>query len=69
MEDDGDEPRVVRAARLRTTGSSVDLPGIETLRFRDGLIWRYRSVYDYSLVAHELGRGFRRVGTLGRVAV
>jgi steroid delta-isomerase-like uncharacterized protein len=51
------------------TGRSVDLPGFEVLRFRDGLIWRYRSVYDYSQVARQLGLGFPRGGGLERVAV
>lgn len=51
------------------TGGSVDLPGIEVLRFRDGLIWRYQSVYDYSLVARQLGLGFPRGGALERTAV
>ena len=51
------------------TGRSVDLPGIEVLRFRDGLIWRYRSVYNYSLVARQLGLSFPRGGTVERAAV
>ena len=51
------------------TGKSVDLPGIEVLRFRDGLIWQYRSMYDYSLVARQLGLGLSRGGALERAAV
>lgn len=51
------------------TGRLVDLAGIEVLRFRDGLIWRYQSVYDYSAVARQLGLGFPRGGALERFAV
>ena len=51
------------------TGRSVDLTGIDVLRFRDGLIWRYQSVYNYSLVARQLGLGLPRGGSFERAAV
>jgi steroid delta-isomerase-like uncharacterized protein len=51
------------------TGRPVDLPGIDVLRFRDGLIWHYRSVYNYSVVARQLGLSFPRGGVIERVAV
>lgn len=37
------------------TGKAVDLPGFDMWRFRDGLIWRYEAIYDFSLVARQLG--------------
>lgn len=51
------------------TGRSINLTGIDVLRFRDGLIWRYQSVYNYSLVARQMGLGLRRGGKLERAAV
>ena len=51
------------------TGRSVDLPGIDVWRLRDGLIWRYRAVYNYSLVARQMGLGMPRGGRLEQLAV
>lgn len=51
------------------TGRSVDLTGIDVWRFRDGLIWRYEAVYNYSLVARQLGLSLPRNGKLESVAV
>ena len=39
------------------------------LRFRDGLIWRYRSVYNYSVVGRQLGLALPRGGRLERAIV
>jgi steroid delta-isomerase-like uncharacterized protein len=51
------------------TGRPIDLTGIDVLQFRDGLIWRYEAVYDYSLVARQLGLTAPRGGRLERLAV
>lgn len=51
------------------TGRAVDLRGIDVLRFRQRLIWRYQSVYNYSLVARQMGLALPRGGTLERLAV
>lgn len=51
------------------TGRAVDLGGIDVLRFRDGLIWRYQSIYNYSLIARQLGLVPPRGGTIERMAV
>jgi steroid delta-isomerase-like uncharacterized protein len=51
------------------TGRSINLTGIDVFRFRDGLIWRYQSVYNYSLVARQMGLGLPRGGKLERAAV
>ncbi len=37
------------------TGKSVDIPGFDIWRFRDGLIWRYEAIYDSNLIARQLG--------------
>ena len=47
----------------------VDLPGIDVWKLRDGLIWRYQAVYDYSLVARQMGLGLPRGGRLEQLAV
>lgn len=51
------------------TGRPIDLSGIDVWRFRDGLIWRYEAVYNYSLVARQLGLALPRNGKLERIAV
>ena len=51
------------------TGRPVDLTGIDVLRFRDGLIWRYRSVNNYSEIARQLGLAFSRNGMAEKTAV
>ena len=51
------------------TGRPIDLPGIDVLCFRDGLIWRYRSVYNYSVIGRQLGLALPRGGRLERAAV
>lgn len=51
------------------TGRAVNLTGIDVWRFRDGLIWRYRAVYNYSLLARQLGLAPPRNGKLERLAV
>jgi steroid delta-isomerase-like uncharacterized protein len=51
------------------TGRPIDLTGIDVWRFRGGLIWRYEAVYNYSLVARQLGLALPRNGRLERIAV
>lgn len=51
------------------TGSSIDLAGIDVWQVRNGLIWRYQAVYNYSLVARQLGLALPRGGRLERLAV
>lgn len=51
------------------TGKPIDLPGIDVWRFRDGLIWRYQAVYNYSIIGRQLGLAIPRGGRLERAAV
>ena len=51
------------------TGKPIDLPGIDVWRFRDGLIWRYQAVYNYSVIGRQLGLALPRGGRLERAAV
>jgi steroid delta-isomerase-like uncharacterized protein len=51
------------------TGRTVDLRGIDVWRLRNGLIWRYQAVYNFSLVPRQLGLTPPRGGRLERVAV
>lgn len=51
------------------TGRPIDLHGIDVWRFRNGLIWRYEAVYNYSNVAHQLGLALPRNGRVERLAV
>lgn len=51
------------------TGNSIDLPGIDVWQMRNGLIWRYRAVYNYSLIARQLGLSPPRGGRLEQLAV
>jgi steroid delta-isomerase-like uncharacterized protein len=37
------------------TGKRIELEGIDVWQFRDGRIWRYRAVYDFTDVARQLG--------------
>jgi len=51
------------------TGRPIDLEGIDVWQFRHGLIWRYRAVYNYSLIARQLGLAPPRNGKLERLGV
>ena len=51
------------------TGRPIDLSGIDVWRFRHGLIWRYQAVYNYSLVARQLGLALPRNGAIEWIAV
>lgn len=51
------------------TGNSIDLRGIDVWQLRDGRIWRYEAVYNYSVVARQLGLAMPRGGTIERIAV
>ena len=37
------------------TGRSIEVEGVDLWRFRGGLIWRYRAVYDFAGMARQLG--------------
>jgi steroid delta-isomerase-like uncharacterized protein len=37
------------------TGRSVDIYGIDWWQFKDGLIWRYKAVYDFAELGRQLG--------------
>lgn len=37
------------------TGRTVSIPGFDIWRFRGGLIWRDEAIYDFNLVATQLG--------------
>lgn len=37
------------------TGREIDVPGINVLSFREGLLWRNRAVYDRAYMARQLG--------------
>lgn len=51
------------------TGRPIELPGIDVMCFRDGPIWRYRSVYNHSVIGRRLGLAPPRGGRLERAAV
>ncbi|MCP3988419.1 MAG: ester cyclase [Actinomycetia bacterium] len=51
------------------TGRSIDLAGIDVWRFRNDLIWRYQAVYNYSVIARQLGLALPRHGTIEWVTV
>ncbi len=51
------------------TGRPIDLTGIDVWRFRHGLIHRYQAVYNYSVIARQLGLALPRGGRLERTAV
>ena len=51
------------------TGRAVDLYGIDVWQFRNGLVWRYQAVYNYSVIARQLGLAPPRGGTIERLAV
>jgi steroid delta-isomerase-like uncharacterized protein len=51
------------------TGRRVDLTGIDVWQFRDGLICRYRAVYNYSELGRQLGLLPPRGGSLERFGV
>ncbi len=51
------------------TGKPIDLPGIDVWRFRNGLVWRYQAVYNYSVIGRQLGLALPRGGRLERAAV
>ena len=37
------------------TGKSIAVRGFDVWQFRDGLIWRYEAIYDFSAMATQLG--------------
>ena len=51
------------------TGKSIDLTGIDVWQLSNGLICRYQAVYNYSLVARQLGLAPPRGGTFEQLAV
>ena len=42
---------------------------LDVWRFKDGLIWRYQAMYNYSLLARQLGLAMPRGGKLEWLAV
>jgi steroid delta-isomerase-like uncharacterized protein len=40
---------------LAATGRAVGIKGFDIWQFRDGLIWRYEAIYDFSELARQLG--------------
>jgi steroid delta-isomerase-like uncharacterized protein len=37
------------------TGKRIEVKGFDAWQFRDGLIWRYEAIYDFSQLARQLG--------------
>jgi steroid delta-isomerase-like uncharacterized protein len=37
------------------TGRRIEVSGVDSWQFRDGLIWRYEAIYDFSVMARQLG--------------
>jgi steroid delta-isomerase-like uncharacterized protein len=37
------------------TGKSIAVNGFDVWQFRDGLIWRYEAIYDFSAIPRQLG--------------
>jgi steroid delta-isomerase-like uncharacterized protein len=37
------------------TGKAIAVKGFDVFQFRDGLIWRYEAIYDFSAMARQLG--------------
>lgn len=37
------------------TGKTVQVSGFDIWQFRDGLIWRYEAIYDFTAIARQLG--------------
>ncbi|MGH2986135.1 MAG: ester cyclase [Solirubrobacterales bacterium] len=37
------------------TGKAIAVKGFDVWQFRDGLIWRYEAIYDFSAMARQLG--------------
>jgi steroid delta-isomerase-like uncharacterized protein len=52
------------------TGKRIDVKGFDVWQFRDGLIWRYEAIYDFSAMVRQLGllppRGGFAEGALAR---
>jgi len=51
------------------TGRPIDLAGIDVWQFRGGLLCRYQAVYNYSLIARQLGLAPPRNGKIEWMAV
>ena len=51
------------------TFKAFDLHGIDVWQFREGLISRYEAVYNYSVIARQLGLAPPRGGRLEALAV
>jgi len=37
------------------TGKAIAIKGFDVWQFRDGLIWRYEAIYDFTEIARQLG--------------
>jgi steroid delta-isomerase-like uncharacterized protein len=51
------------------TGRSIDIRGLDIWQFRDGSIWRYEAIYDFSELARQLGLMPPRGGAAERAMV
>lgn len=51
------------------TGKRFAIDGIDVWQFRDGLIWRYRAVYDFTELGRQLGLMPPRGGAFERASV
>ena len=51
------------------TGRSFAIEGVDLWRFRGGMIWRYRGVYDFAEIARQLGLLPGRGGLAERAVV
>lgn len=51
------------------TGKTIDVKGFDVWQFRDGLIWRYEAIYDFSEIARQLGLMPPRGGVAERAMV
>ena len=56
LADDRNQQRPDRSARLRRhREADLEVKGFDVWQFRDGLIWRYEAIYDFSQLARQLG--------------
>ncbi|MET0823373.1 MAG: nuclear transport factor 2 family protein, partial [Solirubrobacterales bacterium] len=51
------------------TGRSSSITGFDVWQFRGGLIWRYEAIYDFNLLATQLGLTPPRGGLAERALV
>ncbi len=54
---------------LAASGKSIEIRGFDIWQFRDGAIWRYEAIYDFSELARQLGLMPPRGGAAERAMV